>query len=401
LTYNRIRRVKCDEGLIHCNRCLSTGRHCDGYASPTQSTLLKTTSSIPVSVLSPSRLVSQGQFASREEGESFDFFVKYAIKDICGCFNSPFWQRELLQATHYHPAIRHGVIAVGTMHRRYTSSNDDTVANHSLDKQLHFALEHSNKAIQELMREAKSMSTKETHLKTIMTCCILFSTLACLQDEQKEALVHIRCGLGLMKELIRTVLSMPDPSKTLATHPVTMKSLQQIFLSLNVQALSFMDSADVVHWETVPVHFMENCPSLSTDWNKLECAQHYFESLLSNVLAFIKGLMELPIVDNIEASVDAVSEGTLTYLQQRFHTGVAQLHKTFPEVFSETADADAVSIRLMCAQVELFLMMYVSTERAENRCHFDDGKPLQALMDLVIRLESSRVKYRDSVCFSL
>ncbi|KAL2807765.1 hypothetical protein BJX63DRAFT_60948 [Aspergillus granulosus] len=30
----KIRRVKCDEGKPSCSRCVSTGRKCDGYASP-------------------------------------------------------------------------------------------------------------------------------------------------------------------------------------------------------------------------------------------------------------------------------------------------------------------------------------------------------------------------------
>jgi hypothetical protein len=36
--YSRIRRVKCDEAKPHCQRCTSTGRKCDGYATPKAST---------------------------------------------------------------------------------------------------------------------------------------------------------------------------------------------------------------------------------------------------------------------------------------------------------------------------------------------------------------------------
>jgi hypothetical protein len=31
LTLTRVRRVRCDEGKPECNRCVSTGRKCDGY----------------------------------------------------------------------------------------------------------------------------------------------------------------------------------------------------------------------------------------------------------------------------------------------------------------------------------------------------------------------------------
>jgi hypothetical protein len=341
--------------------------------------------------------VLNGSFASKEEGDGFEFFQKYAVKDICGFFGSPFWQHELLQATHYDPAIRHGVIAVGTMHRRYTSCNDDTISNEVLDKQLQFALEQSNKAIRELMKRTKASPPSESHLKTIMTCCILFSTLACLQGEQKEALSHICCGLRLMKELVTMVFTMPDPTSTLYSHPVTLKSLRRIFLCLNVQALSIMNSTDLALWEMIPAYFLENCPASSTDWISLECALHYFESLLSNVLAFIQGAMQLTDADGLGTPDYSTPELVIAHLQERFQVGVSRLHDTFPEVFSETAEANAISIRLMCSQVELFLMVFSNMDGG-GACGSDDEGPFEALMDLVTRLEGSLVKYRQSVC---
>ncbi|KAF2688618.1 hypothetical protein K458DRAFT_331071 [Lentithecium fluviatile CBS 122367] len=388
----KIRRVKCDEAKPSCNRCSSTGRKCDGYASPPQPASFPMATS-PVTSVSPSHPLSCGRFASKEEGESFDFFMKYAVRDLCGFFNSPFWQRELLQATHYHPAIRHGVIAVGAMHRRYASGEDCAAADKVSDKQLTFALEQTNKAIQELTKSPEAASVTETQLKTIMTCCILFSTLACLHCEQQEALNHIRCGLKLMKELIGMVMCLEDPFASLYSHPVTLKSLRQTFLGLNVQALSMMSSTDLAHWEIIPAYFLENCPTFLTPWVSLECTQHYFESLLSNVLAFIQGTMELPSADSLETTDENVSEFVFAQLQQRFHTGIARLHRTFPDVYSRTADADAISVRLICAQVELFLMM--TSPEGVRGDRFDDEGPFEVLMDLVVRLEELRVRHQE------
>ena len=92
---------------------------------------------------------------------------------MSGFFCSEIWERLLLQATHHEPAIRHGVLALGSLHERF--ENEDN----SLQKQKWsrddggFALEHYNRAIQSIIDLAKS---NQLNLDVCLIACTLFSS---------------------------------------------------------------------------------------------------------------------------------------------------------------------------------------------------------------------------------
>ena len=163
---------------------------CDGYACPERSpnpnsakcdslTTLdhyNNSSNLCYRVLNHTRMnlsnnLNPSGLASEEERRCFDFFRSRTSVQMAGCFSSELWDRLILQATHYEPAIRHAVLALGSLHERFV--NEDQ----SLQKQAWsrdeggFALEHYNLAIQSLMNPANS---GRLSIDVCLIACMLF-----------------------------------------------------------------------------------------------------------------------------------------------------------------------------------------------------------------------------------
>ncbi|KAF2677407.1 hypothetical protein K458DRAFT_319508, partial [Lentithecium fluviatile CBS 122367] len=113
----RIRRVKCDEAKPICQRCESTGRKCDGYTTPSANMHPYSIAYTPPQLMLPS--VPGLDLNSTEEQEAFHFYKYHTASELSGFFDSSFWQFEVLQASHTLPAIRHAIIAMAALHRKF------------------------------------------------------------------------------------------------------------------------------------------------------------------------------------------------------------------------------------------------------------------------------------------
>lgn len=300
----RIRRVKCDELKPSCNRCTSTGRKCDGYntlpAGKTFSSILnktsdtgKTSSILVRTFGSPLGCV--------EEQENLHFFQTYAAVELCGYFASSFWLREILQAAQTQPAIRYGITALGAMHRRYVSGDSSSVPEDTSDKQLRFALQQSNYAIQELLKKPTNRSKAD--MIAVMTCCILFNSLSCLQGHQQDALNHLRSGIKLLNEYDHDAHVGSDPANA---HPISLDSIRAILLMLDTQARAIMSESDIVNWESQPKHsdYITSFVNTTTSFASQKSAQCYLEATFSDLMAFLQDLDVRPTTEmgDVEAT---------------------------------------------------------------------------------------------------
>ncbi len=84
-----------------------------------------------------------------------------------GFFGSDFWERLVFQAAYHEPAIRHAVVAIGSLHeqleRRTVVKEVDKI----------FALEQYNLAIRELLLPLSQ--TGERAVDVCLIACILFT----------------------------------------------------------------------------------------------------------------------------------------------------------------------------------------------------------------------------------
>jgi hypothetical protein len=246
--------VKCDEEKPHCKRCTSTGRTCDGYdvnfRPPSYSSSNSPTPSGNYQLArshSPIPLAPALNLKTTQERDSFEFFTTYAVSSLRGFLDSPFWQREVLQAAHHYESIQHCIIALGAMHRRYYEGSISHLSESDMtDQYLQFALRQSNQAIQGLLKAGRSGGGMASADKvTLMACSVLFSSMACLQGHQKEGIQHVRSGIRLLNELD----SEEDRSDR---HPINVDSLRSLFVGLDMQIRSIMSSQDAKDWEPPP-----------------------------------------------------------------------------------------------------------------------------------------------------
>ena len=209
--------MKCDEAKPHCDRCTSTGRKCDGYTPPANSPGNRQIASSP-------RRSPLGTFSSAlhleslEEQEAFHFFRYRASIELSGFFDSGFWQYEIFQACKTLPPVRHAILALSAMHRKFIEGRLPVVPDDSSDKHLRFALQQANLAIQDLIQPHSQQEPRRLSIAdkmSMMTCAVLFNCLACIQGHQAVAIDHLRSGLKILKEVDEELIhSSYDPSLT-------------------------------------------------------------------------------------------------------------------------------------------------------------------------------------------
>jgi hypothetical protein len=155
-----VRRIKCDEGRPACVRCTSAHRVCDGY-NDTQ--LPRSSPSTIISVIAGP---SSDIHASTQSHRSFSFFVQRTSPQLAGFFGSDFWERLVLQTAYHEPAVRHAVVAVGSLHEMFEHQIVMTDANKA------FALKEYSLAIKDLLNPVSANG--ERRIDVCLITCILF-----------------------------------------------------------------------------------------------------------------------------------------------------------------------------------------------------------------------------------
>lgn len=213
--------MKCDEGRPSCQKCLSTGRQCDGYDTHVNDTtggtlrptnLSKTNIEASIGLIkSPSSI----RFGTEKEHQAFQFFRQYTANQLTGFYADDFWNNLVLRATHYEPALHHAVVALGSLHERFLK-NDGLISKSSdkSDLQLYhddFAVRQYNSAIQCLVG---AFCRKEKQaIDVCLLSCILF---ACFEvcgycSTAMPILELLTLGIGRVDEFLWGVLLVQRP----------------------------------------------------------------------------------------------------------------------------------------------------------------------------------------------
>ncbi|KAF5505435.1 Aspercryptin biosynthesis cluster-specific transcription regulator atnN [Colletotrichum siamense] len=182
----KIRKVKCDETKPACNRCMATGRHCDGYL-PTGSTSARHTNSA-LRLYRP-----EGFPGIRTAGESraLQYFCQEAGPQLSGAVDPLFMSKLVMQFTSYEPAARHAVLAISTLTEQLHGGTCGPLVR---IQDQEFALHHYNAAINDI----RKLRSPETH-PVVLLVCILFICIDVLQENRKMVIQHCKHGFALLK----------------------------------------------------------------------------------------------------------------------------------------------------------------------------------------------------------
>jgi hypothetical protein len=378
--------VKCDEGKPSCTRCTSTGRKCDGYTTPVQSPQSSQSPESNEIVRSPERsplssALSGLRLESSEEREAFHFFQYRGASELSGFFDSRFWQFDIPQASHYNPGIRHAVVALASMYRKLIAGGVPVVPDDASDKHLRFALEQSNRAISEVVKIPghKTIADK----LNMMTTCILFHCLSCIQGHQTMAFRHLRSGLRLLREVEE---ELETGTRNPNNYPVSFDTLRAILVNMDVQARGIMSDAMVALWEPQP----KRNPAIHQDpFRTFIQARFCFESTFNDLITLATKLDDYP-----PKSEEKIKEVSLDYerIQRQFNAGSIRLD-TFLSQFSNTASEldtnSVIGIRLIHNQVRVFLKAFsqfgclMQVKEVDWAIEDDD---MEAILDLASQL---------------
>jgi hypothetical protein len=135
---------------------------------------------------------------------SLQFFIHHSAPQLAGYFDSPFWQRMLLQSGLHTPAVKHAIAAIGALHERLLIGPGDE--DPSNPRKCGFALEQCNRSIQHLIEPADG---KQADLKSLLTACILFTCFEAMQGHCEQAIDHAKQGYALLEQYATDPQSQP------------------------------------------------------------------------------------------------------------------------------------------------------------------------------------------------
>jgi len=174
---------------------------------------------------SPSRSISQDP----EENRSFEYFQLHTLPMWTEFFPSELWSRTILQLSHAEPAIRHGILALSTMHARYESITPLSTPN-AVDAaflQYTQAVNHSNALL-------RAHQAGKVSLDMVLIACIIFTSYENVAGNYRAASMHLKNGLRILDQN----RNMPGARKT-----ALQDDIANVLYRLDVQAMTFSDNA--------------------------------------------------------------------------------------------------------------------------------------------------------------
>jgi hypothetical protein len=206
----KIRRVRCSYETPSCQRCVSTGRRCDGYPrSPADDRNFR-----PVAIL----VVTHRNVSTlwdHDEVYSFQFFVESCVPALSNFGSRPFWSQTVLKACHHSEGIRLLTIAASQLSRqRRQGIPGDT-------DYLSF-LSYYGRGLRSLTRLSHKPESA-----IILIATLLLILCDEFQNNSFGALQHLMAGR-------RILTSLEDPLESASSSP-TMRELGSIFAALELQ----------------------------------------------------------------------------------------------------------------------------------------------------------------------
>ncbi|KAH8815866.1 hypothetical protein F5884DRAFT_198321 [Xylogone sp. PMI_703] len=227
----KIRRVKCDETKPFCRRCTSTGRKCDGYMTQDPTTSVISPSSSDQNIQIIQKLITHIPGTASEK-RGFDYFLSCTARELSGYYDPSFWEQNILQAGVVDPALRHAIIALGSLHEDFSRKRIEFIGpdkgyNEPVN---YFATSQYAKSIAQLRTNLESGKQGTV---TALMCCILFVCFDSLRGHLESAMIHLQSGLKILWSM--KIRSESD-KYLIDTY------LVPIFMRLSIQSILYIDT---------------------------------------------------------------------------------------------------------------------------------------------------------------
>lgn len=163
------------------------------------------------------------------ENRSFFYFQTHTLPKWTEFFDSDLWSQKIMQLSHIEPAIKHGILALSTMHERFenTSPVFTSKSNDFAFVQYMQAVKHSN----DLLR---AHSQGRVDVEKVLIACIIFTCYENLAGNYRAANMHLRNGLLILNQHKRGV--------ALELQTASQESIGNVLYRFDLQAMTFSDN---------------------------------------------------------------------------------------------------------------------------------------------------------------
>ena len=341
---NRQRRVKCDERKPGCVRCQNLGRECGGYAPEVSEETPKTVTHVaihprPLSVVpyAPSAAIP----GDHEERRYFQRFCDKTAAEIGGLFDPSLWTEKILQLCHSDAPIRYATIALAALAKwsevtsfptRLSLSGFPQVDHRHLDEHHRYALRQYSRAIASL-REV--LSDGRRHLRTSLTCSILFMSFEALQGNYDGALTHLRGGSRLLADwrmARRGLASRLSQDSLSEIQDGLVDDLGRMFARLDVQTLFIPPPflMPELPWEDVIV---------GESFDSVQEAREAFDFLMRGIAQF-----HCQSVAHLQQSPDELTTASWRQKHEHYETQLLQWRSSFQAIHAEEVRSGAIRV---------------------------------------------------------
>jgi hypothetical protein len=219
------------------------------------------------------------------EGRSVDFFRTKVAMKLGGFFDSSFWSRDVLQAAHDEPSIRHAVVALASLSETMLRSNRECQYENENNWENEdgkerplsrsrspapgtFAVRQHAKAVSTLQ---KSMQDgRRSSPAIVLITCALFICFEMFQNSYEAALRQMSSGVFVFcdwysKQRIAAGTASPQPADLAY-------QLEKIFQGLILQIILFIDT-NIQDWQFLVPAFTPAMPSMPSVFKSIDEAR--------------------------------------------------------------------------------------------------------------------------------
>ncbi|CAG7563124.1 unnamed protein product [Fusarium equiseti] len=197
----KVRKVKCDEGRPACQRCLSTGRICDGYGiwGGGSQALTAKAKHMHMHMHIPATAFT---LLNPHEKLYFDWFKCRTSTKISATFSSGFWSTLVFQAGSKEPAVLHALLALSSAHKKGVVEmgiDRDSLEAEAINQQEQFTLQQYVKAIGHLQPHFSARDRASCRVALIT--CVVFVCLEFFRGHFATAQIHLQNGLDILAHM--------------------------------------------------------------------------------------------------------------------------------------------------------------------------------------------------------
>jgi hypothetical protein len=235
--------VKCDEDKPCCQRCLSTGRACDGYEVPYRFVVDKDLSKSHASPLKPSAALQSASCAQTAiSPEDIDLLNRYfstkTIFDVeLHCDEEA---RQVLEASLTDPTIRRAISSLKALREDLDASRNFSSAIQQSSAR-DYGMQQYCLALQGLVSNLALPGSADSKPKSALLCCQIFISIEQVRGDYASMAQHIIQGLGILHEY-HARPSLDATGKVIPAHDAKLPLLDVFIIKLFMTPCKFADA---------------------------------------------------------------------------------------------------------------------------------------------------------------